>query len=114
VLGIDEQSVPSKTNATESSRSVELRPVEIKVDSGEAIQVSKDTIFGASKRQEKLDRERKILGLAKDGDETVFAAQIRKSAKPDCLKPSNSDGTNNVSNLALAIGNIIQDKCNLR
>jgi hypothetical protein len=111
---IDEQSVPSRTNATEPSRAVELRPVETKVDSDEAVQVSKGAISGAAKRQEKNDRERKILGLAKDSDETVLAVQMGKSAKPDCLKPSNSDGTNNVSNLALAIGNIIQDKCNLR
>lgn len=111
---IDEQSVPSSPSATEPPRAVELRPVETKVDSDQAVQVSKGAISGAAKRQEKYDRERRILGLAKDSDETVLAVQIRKSAKPDCLKPANSDSTNNVSNLALVIGNIVQDKCNLR
>ncbi len=111
---INEPRVPSRTNATEPSRAVELRTEETKVDSDEAVQVSKGAISGAAKRQEKYDRERKILGLAKDSDETVLAIQMLKSAKPDCLKPSNSDGTNNVSNLVLAISNIVQDKCNLR
>jgi hypothetical protein len=109
-----EINVRTSAEVDERTRGVEPSLKDTKPDSGEAIQVSKDAISGASRRQEKLDRERKILGLTKESDETVLAVQIRKSVKPDCLKAPNSDSTNNVSNLALAIGNIIQDKCNLR
>jgi hypothetical protein len=55
------------TNAEVAKQTREVEPTlkVTKPNSGAGIQVSKDAILGASRRQEKLDRERKILGADK-------------------------------------------------
>jgi hypothetical protein len=80
-----------------------------------AIELNKAIISEASRAQQRLDRERKILGISNEREEQKLAVQIQKSAKPDCLKPpANADATNNASNLVVLLSNIVQDKCLLR
>lgn len=104
ILPVDQASPTVKVDTNTS-------PSESDTEAATNLQISKRVISEAAKSQDRLDRERRILGYKSENRESTMATQMRNSIKPDCLKPSNSDQNNNGSNFVSAIIAIAQEKC---
>jgi hypothetical protein len=91
---------------------IERENARVPEDLSATLTISKTAIATAVGQQKNLERQQTAIGLNIGLQETTLATQMRKSAKPDCLKPTNSDSTNNISNAGVLIGQIIADKCN--